>query len=346
MTHYLAAGLLLLAILFLSYGCGYGAKGGKIDFTGQGIGNTSGNLMQNYPFAETEHDAYVYINTHLFRINKASGQAVLNCADPGCSHTDLNCAAITEQWIALQAFESSVYAHDAASYDAFFTIEMGVREVAAMLNREANVEYYSSLAYGDRLYTFTSREELEVRDLNTGELVAAYPNCYPFMHGYFIENDVIYFINPNLELIAINTDGGNRRVIEADRASYLMSHQERLYFIQRGEKITLYSMDLGGGDRIKISENIMDYNIIGDTIFYTSFEDRELYMMNIDGSNPTPVDFKSLGGAAEDAQVFAIGVFPSWGKVAITLVNREAFVLISADGSDMRLVDVKFPPTR
>ena len=319
-------------------------KDTTLDFTSIGLGAFSGNLMQNRPFAETENEVYLLVHTHIFRVSKASKQAIINCSNPGCQHNNMRCAAFFEPYVPMQVFNESVYIFDDTVKDVYYTIERGVRNVAGSFNGERSVVYYTSLIYKDRIYTFTDKIELEVRNLGDGLLVNVYPDCHLFIHGYFIEDDVIYFLNHNLELISIDINGENRNIIEGDRASYLMSYNDRLYFIQRGDTLTLYSMDKDGGNRLYIKENVMKYNIIEDSIFYTVVGNNNLYVMNLDGGNSRLLDINKLGGAVENAMIMSIGVYPEWGQVAITLYNKEALILISANGNEMQLIEAKLPP--
>ena len=329
LTHRILAGVLAAGLLLLA-GCRGGEEERITDFTGLEAENNQGNWMMNSAaFAETEDAVYFKSNFSLYRLSKATERITINCDDPACDHKNAMCSGYLGGMTTVHSFRDKLYFVDSASPETLFRLDGTEKTAYLTLDRDPDAGYSYDRIYKDRLYSFASnKQRMDVTDLSTGETVASYEDVTRYQNGFVIEDDVIYYISADLELCAMGIDGENRRVLEGDRATRLMSYGGRLYFIQnQGDDTVLISMDKDGGDRREIMGNMLYYNILNDQIFYTVLGQAGLFAMDLDGGNP-----RQLTG--ED--VADIGVFERWDKVLLILRNQEGRVLLmDGDGSNI-----------
>ncbi len=336
LTHRILAGVLAAGLLLLA-GCRGGGEERITDFTGLEAENNQGNWMMEYlVLAETEDAVYFQDNLRYYRLSKATERIKLNCDDPTCAHNSALCSGYLGGLPAAHVFQNKLYLVDSDSPEVLFQLDGAEKTAYLELDRDSKQSYYYDRIYKNRLYSFVfGKKCLEVVDLGTGKAVASYPDVMLNTVWLIIEDDVIYYITANRELCAMGIDGENRRVLEGDYATRLMSYEGRLYIVQvRDDGNVLLSMDKDGGDRREILENVSCYNILNDRIFYTALDEAGLYVMDLVGGDSRCLTNENVG---------EIGVFERWDKVLVNLFNQHDYVLLM-DGDGGNLRRLKIPP--
>lgn len=182
-------------------------------------------------------------------------------------------------------------------------------------NKQGNWIYYMSLSDDGMQIAInkvrtdgTEKQKLiekdwEVSSINVYGDYIYFVALEPAQEGETIENSSVSSY-PHNRIYKMSTDGKEVTILnDGNFSSNLISIyvvKDRIYYV--GANYNIYSMDLFGGDRTKINDNQTGFIGVTDKyILYNDYpEDAEAqgnfvtYVMNLDGSNPRPINGKAL----------------------------------------------------
>ncbi len=100
--------------------------------------------------------------------------------------------------------------------------------------------------------------------------------------------DRIYYINryDDVTLYSMTTDGSDNRKLNDDWTTWFYVSGDQIYF-QYGQEDGIYVMNIDGSGLQKLNDDTAwNVNVVGDKIFYSNRDDNDaLYSMSIDGSD-------------------------------------------------------------
>ncbi|MDF2503573.1 DUF5050 domain-containing protein [Clostridium sp.] len=176
--------------------------------------------------------------------------------------------------------------------DGLYKMKSDGQEVANISNDNAkyiniigNYIYYINISNGNSIYT------MKTDGTSKKKILAS------FSRGINIVGNWIYYCKStenglNFRLYKVNLDGTNdTKIIEDSVVSGDFSITNNLIYYKTnsdngGE--ALYSVKLDGSDKNKILDNVKEFNVLGNYIYYfTEMNNAGLYKMRIDGTNKT-----------------------------------------------------------
>lgn len=129
-------------------------------------------------------------------------------------------------------------------------------------------------------------------------VAADYPVCDSDRFAYLFGQDeaislseAIYFLNDQEQLQCVNIDGTNRRTLTNQRAAFLASDGEWLYYCNLDDGGFLYRIRPDGSGRSRLNAQASRSISVRDGwLFYRSWDDQTAWRMRTDGSQRSPVN--------------------------------------------------------
>lgn len=141
-------------------------------------------------------------------------------------------------------------------------------EGASYINLDGGNIYYSNIAQNSRLYCVNvdGRNNRKINDES-----ASFINLY---------KDYIIYNNGNKKIVRIMRDGTERKVLCEDETSQVTVSDGKVYFGLKSDDYKLYSIDLEGTGRTRISDGRSLGTIVSqDNIFFLNMESKNISLL-------------------------------------------------------------------
>lgn len=252
----------------------------------------SANVMMGGYIASDGTDFYVYHDL-IYRIDMKTNQMVVNCEDLLCDHEGTACTAnlslggIRENTMpesfAMRRTGESLYAIGSRMYE--------IRKNEKVQISYGGNDYYGTPFVFDTYVAYFSEEDtLTIMDMNTGGTWRTYEEIpAKYGQGEFYYNHGLYYMTEENQFVRLDLNTGELTLLEKKGATRACVYGDYIYYVQVSTDIDtnyLIKMDPKTLEKTKLLEGVFYYNMAGDRLYYSSYPERDLWRVDLDGNHP------------------------------------------------------------
>lgn len=252
----------------------------------------SANVMMGGYIASDGTDFYVYHDL-LYRIDMKTNQMVVNCEDMLCDHEGTACTAnlslggIREntmpESLSMRRTGETLYAIGSCMY------EIGKNE-KVQISYGGNGSYGTPFVFDTYVAYFSEEDTLTIMDMNTGKTWRTYEEIpAKYGQGEFYYDHGLYYMTEENQFVRLDLNTGERTLLEKKGATRACVYGDYIYYVQVSADIDtnyLIKMNPKTLEKTKLLEGVFYYNMAGDGLYYSSYPERDLWRVDLDGNHP------------------------------------------------------------
>lgn len=187
--------------------------------------------------------------------------------------------------------ERVVYEHTQSSLDQVF-FGSGVNSLFETATRQGARAFledvWAFFIGGDTLYLL--RDEVRTIDLKTGRM-GTLDGPRPVKGSLAFDGRTLYYTTDRLQVEAYDTETGEAGAIPGLVTEFFFLTDTRFIYINRADEYRLYAMDREDGTATRLADRpVLQFDVAGESIYYTGRLDRKAYCIDKDGQNDRPAE--------------------------------------------------------
>lgn len=229
----------------------------------------------------------------VYRFDLSTKEATINCNNPVCSHDSDSCTAYAERDISGIRREN----------DEVYLLGNQINKISRNQKEEIGKGHYgtsnSKIMFGGYI-AYPEEESIIVENIESGNIVQRFEDVVPYTQGNFYYKGALWYITEDLELVRLDIKAGEKRVVEEIGVTRASVYEDFIYYIQVDQQTgdnQLIRYSEGEDSKTVVEDNVFYYNIKGDTLYYTTWPDRDFYyrpLYESSGENEAVQLFKGL----------------------------------------------------
>ena len=256
------------------------------------------NAMQAHAVASDGNYIYMELGGLVYRIDAKNNIVEINCDNLLCDHEGELCSARLPDYPGAY----NLVRDD----DSVYVLGNEIYKIGKNSKKEVGKGYYGDYGcktlFNDYIGFFKEPELYVVEAIKSGKEIQRFEDITGFIQGNFYYNNNIYIITSEQRLVRLNLETGEIELLEKKGATRASLYNGFVYYVKVSELTDsnqLIKLNPNTLEKEVITEGVFYYNMQGDTLYYSTYPERKLFVSELNGSNPEEIllpDFFEAGG--------------------------------------------------
>ena len=236
-------------------------------------------------FASDEKNIYMLWGALIYRIDLETREMAVNCGDFLCDHESSTCSARLSD-------SERTYSSICRNGEYVYVVGNKIYEIDENSKKETGHGGYGQngvrILFGDYIAYFEKEDTIVVKEIESDKEIQRFEDIRGFTQGNFYYKEHLYYVTDELQLVRLDLNTGEKEVLEKKGATRASVYDGFIYYIKVSEETDtnyLIKMNPDTLEKQELIEGVFYYNMLGDTLYYSTWPERSLYCSDLSGEN-------------------------------------------------------------
>lgn len=234
-------------------------------------------------FASDGNNIYMFWD-RVYRIDLETREMIVNCGDFLCDHESQACSA--------RLPDGEGYSYICRNGEHVYVVGNKIYEIDKNSKKEIGHGRYGQngvrILFGDYIAYFEKEDTIVVKEIESDKEIQRFEDIRGFTQGNFYYKEHLYYITDELQLVRLDLNTGEKEVLEKKGATRASVYDGSIYYVKVSEETgdnCLIKMNPDTLEKQELVEGVFYYNMLGDTLYYSTWPGRSLYCSDLSGEN-------------------------------------------------------------